>query len=234
MLTIIQSNKIETLFDELLKLYEKKADNQSVFEPFNVIVPSKVMGEWLKKQVADQAGISTLVTTEFWGRFFIGLMQRVLRSYAYYRENVLTVPDVAMLSRNIMQWQIFGFITANQAQIMADENHPLYPFVHPLLTKDEFERVAQPEITVDVDDEPLAAKKSNSLGLHNQSLLANSLLSEQAQTRSQDQRLWQLATDMATMLNRYMTYRPSWLAAWRNNQPIDVKQMIGWSSIIKR
>ncbi len=224
MLTIVQSNKIETLFDELLQRYAKKADTQTVFEPFNVIVPSKVMGEWLKKQVADQTGISTLVTTEFWGRFFIGLMQRVLRSYAYYREDVLAVPDVAMLSRNIMQWQIFGFISANQAQIMADESHPLYPFVYPLVTQEAFVRTSQAEITLDVDDEVLA--KSVMTGFDNRSFLANASLTDQAHTRSQDQRLWQLATDMATMLNRYMTYRPLWLEAWGNNQSIDVKQMI--------
>ena len=91
MLHIIQSNKIETLFDELLTVYQNPAENQSVFEPFNVIVPSKVMGEWLKKQVADSAGISTLVTTEFWGRYFWGLMQRVLRIYKRYRDDVLEV-----------------------------------------------------------------------------------------------------------------------------------------------
>ena len=70
MLKIIQSNQVEQLFTHLIKAYTHPTQRQSVFEPFQVIVPSKVMGEWLKKQVADQAGISTLVTTEFWGRYF--------------------------------------------------------------------------------------------------------------------------------------------------------------------
>ena len=59
MLTIVQSNKIDTLFDHLLNAYKNPSYQSSIFEPFQVIVPSNVMGEWLKKQVADKAGIST-------------------------------------------------------------------------------------------------------------------------------------------------------------------------------
>lgn len=112
MLNIIQSNKVDKLFDHLLKAYRDPNYQGSIFEPFQVIVPSKVMGEWLKKQVADKAGISTLVTTEFWGRYFLGLMQRVLRTYARISDeaDVLDVPEVAMLSKNVMQWQIFGYL----------------------------------------------------------------------------------------------------------------------------
>ncbi|MDN8660418.1 exodeoxyribonuclease V subunit gamma, partial [Staphylococcus aureus] len=88
-----------------------------------------VMGEWLKKQVADKAGISTLVTTEFWGRYFLGLMQRVLRTYALISEDddILDVPEVAMLSKNVMQWQIFGYLTQYRQAIVEQPQHPLYP-----------------------------------------------------------------------------------------------------------
>ena len=98
MLKIIQSNKTEILFDHLLALYCQPNPSRSVFEPFHVIVPSKVLGEWLKTQVADQTGISTLVTTEFWGRYFLGLMQRVLRTYERLTSetDVPRVPDVPM------------------------------------------------------------------------------------------------------------------------------------------
>ena len=67
MFHIIQSNDVNRLFDDLLMDYQQKSSQ--IFAPFIVIVPSKVMGDWLKKQVADQTGISTLVTAEFWGRY---------------------------------------------------------------------------------------------------------------------------------------------------------------------
>ncbi len=218
MLHIIQSNKIETLFDELLTVYQNPAENQSVFEPFNVIVPSKVMGEWLKKQVADSAGISTLVTTEFWGRYFWGLMQRVLRIYKRYRDDVLDVPDVAMLSKSIMQWQIFGLLMAYRDSIASDENHPLQPFIEPLLA----ELVAGK----DENDSQLDSNLDPASPWHNQSLLASSQVADTASAQSLEQRFWQLANDMASMLNRYMTYRPQWLDAWGKNQPIAIAEMI--------
>ncbi|MFW2178039.1 MULTISPECIES: exodeoxyribonuclease V subunit gamma [unclassified Moraxella] len=229
MLKIIQSNQLEQLFSHLLDYYKTPNAGQSVFEPFHVIVPSKVMGEWLKKQVADQAGISTLVTTEFWGRFYWGLMQRVLRTYAHYREGVLSVPEVAMLSRRVMQWQIFGFLMRYQAQIMADESHPLYAFVSPLLeaSSQATEKLTEQQLAGLAPVSPIDSVASERLGgFNNQSLVANHAISEQAHIRSQDQRLWQLASDMASMLNRYMTYRPQWLEAWGQNQPIAVVEMI--------
>lgn len=222
MLTIIQSNKIETLFDELLKLYQQKADTKSVFEPFNVIVPSKVMGEWLKKQVADQAGISTLVTTEFWGRYVLGLMQRVLRIYKYYRDDILDVPDVAMLSKNVMQWQIFGLIMTTQEQIASDSSHPLYEFVAPLVLDDQDSQSSQ-------NSQKLSNTPSQSEAmpfLANVSMLGNQVQTDNAQLHSLEQRFWQLSGDMATMLNRYMTYRPDWLRAWGENKPIAIAEMI--------
>lgn len=217
MLHIIQSNKIETLFDELLTVYQHPTQGQSVFEPFNVIVPSKVMGEWLKKQVADRAGISTLVTTEFWGRYVWGLMQRVLRIYKRYRDEVLEVPDVAMLSKSIMQWQIFGLLMAHRVQIAKDDTHPLQPFVEPLMG----ELAGAATDTKDTHSDTLAAGP-----WQNQSLLANSQVTDNATDQSLEQRLWQLASDMASMLNRYLTYRPQWLEAWGNNQPIDITKLI--------
>lgn len=219
MLTIIQSNKIETLFDQLLKIYQEKADTRSVFEPFNVIVPSKVMGEWLKKQVADQAGISTLVTTEFWGRYFWGLMQKVLRTYKRYRDDVLEVPDVAMLSKSIMQWQIFGLIMTSQTAIAKDESHPLHAFVAPLVLDNQTTQAQKQK-------NEQSARSSHMAWLSADSMLANDSQNQAAQHQSIEERFWQLAGDMASMLNRYMTYRPEWLVAWGNNEPIAIEQMI--------
>ena len=223
MLTIIQSNKVDKLFDHLLNAYKNPSYQSSIFEPFQVIVPSKVMGEWLKKQVADKAGISTLVTTEFWGRYFLGLMQRVLRTYARISEDddILDVPEVAMLSKNVMQWQIFGYLTQYRQAIVEQPQHPLYPFLSPLVEDKEAD---SPNTTGFAPDTPATIDSLS--WANNQSLLSNDVISQSADLQTQDQRIWQLASDMANMLNRYMTYRPQWLSNWGQDKPVAVSDMI--------
>lgn len=224
MLKIIQSNKIEILFDHLLALYCQPNPSWSVFEPFHVIVPSKVLGEWLKTQVADQTGISTLVTTEFWGRYFLGLMQRVLRTYERLasEKDVPRVPDVPMLSKNVMQWQIFGYLLQHAAQICRDDKHALHAFIQPLLQDKQANSTKDQPVSV-----PQAHQSATGTDwADNQSLLANTRTSDAAAHQSHDQRLWQFAGDMAAVLSRYLTYRTDWLMQWNNGQPLAIAQMI--------
>lgn len=140
MFTIIQSHRTERLVEQLLATYKSK--NQSIFEEFIVIVPSMVLGDWLDKSIASQAGISTLVTTKFWGQYQWTLMQKVLADYNTWLENrqrdqeIVTVPEVAVLTGAVMQWRLFGYFTYYQADIMADDSHPLYPLMSALLDED--------------------------------------------------------------------------------------------------
>lgn len=216
MLNIVQSNKIEVLFQHLLMSYQQPKNAQSVFESFDVIVPSMVMGDWLKKQIADKVGISALITTEFWGRYQLNLMQRVLRTYARYAEHetIKTVPEVAMLSKKVMQWQIFGYCLANKESIVQDSQHPLHEFLSPIY---------QDIPPINNTSQPV---ETDMIWTDNQSLLANNQLLFHANQQTFEQRLWQFANDMANMLNRYMTYRPTWLANWQNNQPLPIEKMI--------
>ena len=141
MFKIIQSHRTEYLVEQLLLAYKSK--NQPIFEEFIVIVPSMVLGEWLDKSIASQVGISTLVTTTFWGQYQWTLMQKVLAEHNQWLERqdggqqgsqeVLTVPEVAVLTGAVMQWRLFGYFTYYQAQIMADDKHPLYPLLTALL-----------------------------------------------------------------------------------------------------
>lgn len=208
--TIIQSNQMEKLLDYFVKnLYENKDIYSNIFDEFNVIVPSKVMGEWLKKQIADRCGISTLITTEFWGRYYWDLLKRVSKTYAYAydyfspnHKNILEVPEVAMLSKNVMQWRIFSYFFQNQANILADKNHALHYLLEPLLIDNQqIEKTVYP------------------------SFLNNDMLDD-VNHQSLEQSFWLLAGEMATMLNRYMTYRENWLMLWGKNQAVSVKKMI--------
>src|SRR5699024_4105843 len=107
MFTIIQSHRSKHLVEQLLTAYQSK--NLAIFAEFIVIVPSMVLGDWLDKSIASQVGISTLVTTTFWGQYQWTLMQDVLsRHNAYLLEQnpeaaTLNVPEVAVLSPTVMQ-----------------------------------------------------------------------------------------------------------------------------------
>jgi len=197
MFTIIQSHRTETLVDQLLVQYQSK--NQSVFEPFIVIVPSMVLGDWLDKTIASRAGISTLVRTKFWGQYQWMLMQDVLtRHNAYLLENnpeaaVLNVPEVAVLSPTVMQWRLFGYLTYYQASIVKSETHPVHPLLASLI------------------DEPQESVKQDAV---------------QQDKAQQDARIWQLASDLARVFNRYLTHREDWLALWSHNKPLNVDALI--------
>ncbi|ERL54652.1 exodeoxyribonuclease V subunit gamma [Psychrobacter aquaticus] len=202
MFTIIQSHRTEKLVDQLLVQYQSK--NQSVFEPFIVIVPSMVLGDWLDKTIASRAGISTLVRTKFWGQYQWTLMQDVLsRHNAYLLEHnpeiaVLNVPEVAVLSPTVMQWRLFGYLTYYQELIVKNEAHPVHPLLASLI------------------DEPQEGVKQEALKLD----------AAQQDKPQQDARIWQLASDLARVFNRYLTHREDWLALWSHNKPLNVDELI--------
>ena len=202
MFTIIQSHRTEKLVDQLLVQYQSK--NQSVFEPFIVIVPSMVLGDWLDKTIASRAGISTLVRTKFWGQYQWTLMQDVLsRHNAYVLEHnpemaVLNVPEVAVLSPTVMQWRLFGYLTYYQALIVKNEAHPVHPLLASLINEPE-ERGQQGALQLDA---------------------------AQPDKAQQDARIWQLASDLARVFNRYLTHREDWLALWSHNKPLNVDALI--------
>jgi len=197
MFTIIQSHRTENLVDQLLVQYQSK--DQPVFEPFIVIVPSMVLGDWLDKTIASRAGISTLVRTKFWGQYQWTLMQDVLTRHNTYllaqnpEATTLNVPEVAVLSPTVMQWRLFGYLTYYQESIVADEKHPVYPLLASLI------------------DDPQASAQQNSL---------------QQDKAQQDARIWQLASDLARVFNRYLTHREDWLALWSQNKPLSVSELI--------
>lgn len=197
MFTIIQSHRTENLVDQLLVQYQSK--NQPVFEPFIVIVPSMVLGDWLDKTIASRAGISTLVRTKFWGQYQWTLMQDVLtRHNAYLLRRdpdtaTLNVPEVAVLSPTVMQWRLFGYLTYYQELIIKDEKHPVNPLLASLID----------ELQEGVEQDNVRQDKSQ-----------------------QDARIWQLSNDLARVFNRYLTHREDWLALWSHNKPLNVNELI--------
>lgn len=141
MFYIIQSNDTDTLVNHLIDFYKdlsiEGGIGRAIFEPFMVIVPSMVLGDWLTKQVALKLGVSTLFTAQFWGKYQWQMTQAVLEKDAYaHPHDGLTVPEVAVLSASIMRWRMFGFVSAHITQnlqhIIEDDNHPLHILIKPL------------------------------------------------------------------------------------------------------
>lgn len=147
MFKVTQSNDTKVLLQHLVSHYQQAnkqvADDGGssklglgamAFAPFTVIVPSMVLGDWLTRSVADELGISTLFVAQFWGQYQWQMIQKVLQADAKANpQDMLMVPEVAVLSRSVMRWRIFGFISGLSAQtlgaIIADDQHPLNELV---------------------------------------------------------------------------------------------------------
>lgn len=162
-----------------------------------------VLGDWLDKTIASRAGISTLVRTKFWGQYQWTLMQDVLTRHnaSLLAQNpeaeTLNVPEVAVLSPTVMQWRLFGYLTYYQEAIVTDEKHPVNPLLASLI------------------DEPQADTHQDNV--------RQDIIKDKSQ---QDARIWQLASDLARVFNRYLTHREDWLDSWSYNKPLNVNELI--------
>lgn len=137
MFYITQSNDTRRLLVHLIDFYKNK--NQ-VFTPFRVIVPSMVLGDWVQKEVAKHAGISTLFVAEFWGKYQWQMMSDIIKLDA--KDNpydALSVPEVAVLSGAIMRWRLFEFLSKKCVDVtkLDKENDPLAFLLLPLVEHDE-------------------------------------------------------------------------------------------------
>ncbi|MCL1623366.1 exodeoxyribonuclease V subunit gamma [Moraxella sp. Tifton1] len=204
MFQIIQSNDTNKLVDQLIHFYEKNHQHQSltdvIFCPFVVIVPSMVLGDWLSKQVALKAGISTLLTTEFWGRYQWRMIDAVLNVDARFHDDGLAVPEVAVLSGSVMRWRIFGYLSeiakTDLERILNDDDDELHFLFKSLVDTQSSRRF----------DEGVADVRPSIL----------------------EHRLWQTCDELAKVYVRYLTQRPKWLEAWSLDKPLpmSVEEMI--------
>lgn len=143
MFHIIQSNNAHHLACRLTQFYYGAC--QSVLDEFVVIVPALVLEDWLNKQVANQVGISTLLTAQFWGQYQWQMIDRVLKVDALHLKNkgksddILAVPEVAVLSGQVLKWRLFGYLnekTDNQPRadfLAKNDKHPLNYLLAPLV-----------------------------------------------------------------------------------------------------
>lgn len=140
MFKIIQSNDPNKLAQRLVDAYQEHSCD--IFDQFVVIVPAKVLGEWLNQTIAKTLGVSSSLMAQFWGQYQWQLIAKVLQAEAAYltklgkRQQILSVPETALLSASVIRWRLFAYLIDEQASILADQNHALYPLLLPL-TQDE-------------------------------------------------------------------------------------------------
>ncbi len=214
MFSIIQSHKTQTLLQYLAKDYSQTLEQgQSLFDEFVVLVPSMVLGDWLQKAIATHYGISTMITTTFWGQYQWRLMQTLLDQYKQQLKatgrasQVVNVPEVAVLSSRVMQWRLFAYLLNQQPVILADNQHPLHSFLTSILPEQN-------------------SQSAQSNSTQNGSIQDNSVPHNHQHTEDSEKRLWQLSSDFAKVFNRYLTHRSEWLDSWTSGQSLDVSQMI--------
>lgn len=209
MLTIIQSQRTEQLLEHLLAEISQPSAN--IFTPYTIIVPSLVVGDWLEQHIAQRIGISSCIDTLFWGKFQWQLLKTVLdaRNRQLPASEQVQVPEVAPLSVNVMQWQIFAFLLAEQSHILANPTHPLFTLLTQL--------IAQVEKNQPQSKHNLA----NQQPTDNHHATHSSEINEQLR-----QRLWQLAEQFARVFARYISHRPNWLIMWQQGKPLPIEQML--------
>ncbi len=132
MFYIIQSNDTDILINHLTYFYQNHPNH--AFEDFVVITPARVLEDWLKKRIAKNLGISTLLTGQFWGQYQWQLIKKVIDMNKQHiikhhlDDEILAVPEIAVLSGSIIRWQLFSYMSNqdNYEMILKDDLHPLY------------------------------------------------------------------------------------------------------------
>lgn len=208
MFSIIQSNNTAILAEQLSKLY--KDDNSDIFDEFVVIVPAKVLEGWLKQQLANKLGISTLFTTQFWGQYEWDLVDKILTVDADYIKNnpqpinhhpssnhpsnsqtpenqepkILAVPKQAVLSGAVIRWKLFSFL-GEKGFLSSVKDNPKHVLYYLLSS---------------VDD---------------------------------NKQLWQLCERLAKLYVSYLTERNDWLTLWAKDKAVNVDGLVATKDAVQ-
>ena len=212
MLKIIQSQRIESLFDEMLAFFDEHPIG--VFEPRQILIPSHGVGVWLKLHLASTQGIVAQVSTDFLGAFQWELYGRLAERDA--EQKLVNGAPQAPLSASIMRWQIFGYIWQIYCQA----------FQLP-------EKNSENKTTTENKDHDAI----NALNF-----LLKKIVGQQKHTHKSTQQadndaevkrnIWVLSSQIAQVFAGYVTYRADWLRVWGQgeflNLPVLCKDKPEW------
>ncbi|AXI03718.1 exodeoxyribonuclease V subunit gamma [Aquirhabdus parva] len=186
MLRIVQSQRIERLFEEMLSFF---ADHPlGVFESRQILIPSHGVGVWLKLYLANQHGIAAQVSTDFIGAFQWELYGRL----AERDPNDLSqkIQQQAPLSGSIMRWKIFAYIwQVYLSTFTSGGSQSIDPAARTALS--------------------FLLQKLMTHQVHRSS--TDQQARNDAEVKS---KIWVLSAQIAQVFAGYVTYRPEWLRIW--------------------
>jgi exodeoxyribonuclease V gamma subunit len=200
MLKIIQSQRIESLFDEMLAFFDEHPIG--VFEPRQILIPSHGVGVWLKLHLASTQGIVAQVSTDFLGAFQWELYGRLAERDA--EQKLINGAPQAPLSASIMRWQIFAYIWQVYSQAFSTQDH-------------------QPINNQEKDMAAIAA-----LGFLLKKIVGQQhhthKQTQQADNDAEVKRtIWVLSSQIAQVFAGYVTYRADWLRLWGRGEFLNLK-----------
>lgn len=208
MLKIIQSQRIESLFDEMLAFFDEHPIG--VFEPRQILIPSHGVGVWLKLHLASTQGIVAQVSTDFLGAFQWDLYGRLAERDA--EQKLVNGAPQAPLSASIMRWQIFSYIWQIYCQAF---------------TTHENNTASQNKDINAINALNFLLKKIVSQQKHSHKS------TQQADNDAEVKRqIWVLSSQIAQVFAGYVTYRADWLRVWGQggllNLPVLCKEKPEW------
>ncbi|WP_350432984.1 exodeoxyribonuclease V subunit gamma [Shewanella sp. H8] len=200
MLTLIQSNQMEVLSEQLAKLLAIRLDNVSLLASEHVLVQSPGMSTWLRLEIAKHNGIAAALSFPLPSSFTWQLCHDLLPN----------VPKDNAFTKAAMTWKLMDLLPS----LLDDPDFsPLKQYLSP-----------QVDDTLDPSTDNANANVEDKLELEvkvDQASVKNLLPLNQSLDPSHDAiKLFQLCGRIADIFDQYLVYRPEWILAWEQNQPL--------------
>ncbi|MBB1269399.1 exodeoxyribonuclease V subunit gamma [Shewanella sp. SR44-3] len=191
MLTLIQSNQMEVLSEQLAKLLATPLDETNLLASEHVLVQSPGMSTWLRLEVARHNGIAAALEFPLPSSFIWQLCHTLLPDVP--KDNAFTKPA--------MTWKLMDLLP----RLLDDADFaPLATYLSAENLTTELATELAPELK---PEQAAAAPDSRSQAI--------------ALSAAQDAiKRYQLCSRIADIFDQYLVYRPEWILAWEQNKPL--------------
>lgn len=190
MLTLIQSNQMEVLSEQLAKLLAIRLDNVSLLACEHVLVQSPGMSTWLRLEIAKHNGIAAALSFPLPSSFTWQLCHDLLPD----------VPKDNAFTKAAMTWKLMDLLPS---LLDNPDFSPLKQYLSP-----------QVDSTSDITDRDIDANTGTDIHTANTHAILQLNQSHDAI------KLFQLCGRIADIFDQYLVYRPEWILAWEQNQPL--------------
>jgi exodeoxyribonuclease V gamma subunit len=209
MLTLIQSNQMEVLSEQLAKLLAIPLDNVSLLASEHVLVQSPGMSTWLRLEIAKHNGIAAALSFPLPSSFTWQLCHDLLPN----------VPKDNAFTKAAMTWKLMDLLPS---LLDNPDFSPLKQYLSPQV--DNTINPSTDSADIDVDTANVEVKLEVEVEVEvevdtssTQSMLQGNQYHDQAHEAI---KLFQLCGRIADIFDQYLVYRPEWILAWEQNQPL--------------